>query len=667
MGFFNKYFGATITQSGGSFLYSKGILHLEEGYTIGQSRYMVSLGEYEISDIYADGWNNQVLTIDAESPVARLKYNNLAYSKRLKNSFHYYSDLRSQEEIENEFAATGQENFTAGTSGARLNIVAGSNLSSDILFNGRNDIGDFVFKTKIRATGWNNVFTGFYVQFGALLAGPSTSSSIRYEMRLLALTGTSHQLDLVVRSGAGGTLLRSFAVPLSNNTDYYLIASRNDSVINGLISTDGVNYTLGISLADSMLKDGSFGIGAYAFNGASINISYLEFDEVGTYLDTERYNRKVLGYGGVNEVTTARQAYGFNSSDYAISDAGASVVFGSSENFYFINGTSTSGGSFYHLRYNTQNFSDFVATMEMYGPSVSAGWMVGSATKYYTQIFRDGVNRSILRGNVPSAGVTFQNNIFFNYRAEQWNRHTLVKSGYHLRYYVNGLLANAVYGTSLTDKDDVSVGFVMNRELMAGATVEFRNFEISELDQLIDDTTIDANQTLSANFERFNADTQRTYGNYVTRLFFAGNSTGTLNIDDRSNFIIEDPKNISNVLSEKQYTLQGTDISGKAVSTRRKDISYQIDSFRSEFIDDSTMVNKDDISDILISRFVQGAVTDNVVTLTTMPILEAEVFDRVVFNSRQYGASGSYFVLNNSRYYRAAQGEYRQILTLGEY
>lgn len=670
MAFSNKYFGSTITHSGGSFLHSKAALHIEEGYLVGSSRYALSLGEYEVESMDLGGWKNQELTLTATSPAARLKYNNLAFSKRLKNSFHYFTQFTDAAEFSQDFVTGGDATFAIGSSGLLINNLTGTN--SDIMYSAKDDIGDFRMVAKIRGTGFNKTSTLIYLSLATKAIDAAANSSIKYEMRLFSTTGTSHNFQLVARTGLGGTVFANFPFPLANNTNYWIMATRKDSLINGFISTDGVNYTLGISVGnmyvDSFLTKGSFGVGAFAPSGASFTINSIEFDELGTYLTTERFNKKVLGFAGVYQVETDYKASGF-SNDTFVRTSGTSAVLGASNNLYLINGSSVTGASMAYVRYTGlsfpwTNFSDFVATAEMYGPSISAGWFVGEDSNYYAQIFRSGVNRTV---RVSSSGTTFANNIFLNYDPNQWNRLAMVKSGVHLRYYVNGVLANAVYGVSFTDRDDVDIGFVMNKELVSGATVEFRNFQVSTLDQLIDDTTIDTNQPLAASFDRFNSSVQRNYGNYRTRLFMAKQSSDQIVIDGVDNFIISDPYFLSNTGYNKKYTLKNQNSQRFVVNEKIEVVRTQIDSYRSEFTDDDNFISKDDMEVALNAQMLLDDISTKKIVLETLPILQIENLDKILLKNYTYGASKAHYVLNHKREYFANDGTYRQLLTLGEY
>src|SRR5690606_31440995 len=106
----NQYWGSTIEQLGGTYLNTKAIVSVEEGYNIGGSLHLVDLGDYEVEGFDNQGLFNQELVLELHSPIERLKYNNSFFKREFRSGPFYYTNFNSQ----NEFNLNWTINFSAG-------------------------------------------------------------------------------------------------------------------------------------------------------------------------------------------------------------------------------------------------------------------------------------------------------------------------------------------------------------------------------------------------------------------------------------------------------------------------------------------------------------------------------------------------------------------------
>ena len=124
----NNYAGATTRIGGATYLDTRAILHVEEGFQgvksdgSGVSTEYINVGDFEISDFNHGGAFRQSLQLNAHSLSKRPNYVNSAFGRRYKSAYSYYDDFNDANLFEQNY---GTNSANAGTYGITNSTLQG--------------------------------------------------------------------------------------------------------------------------------------------------------------------------------------------------------------------------------------------------------------------------------------------------------------------------------------------------------------------------------------------------------------------------------------------------------------------------------------------------------------------------------------------------------------
>src|SRR3990167_5306916 len=153
-----QYWGPTIFQVGGTYLNSKAILSIEEGYAIGVSTEYVKVGDFEIDNFSNTGALRQTLELSASEPLKRLNSNNSYFSRNFSNHYKNFDDFQDSNKFNEQW---GSDVGTWGISSGFAQIVTNNSGDDWLALNDRADISD----VRVIAKGQIASYTG-YLEIG---------------------------------------------------------------------------------------------------------------------------------------------------------------------------------------------------------------------------------------------------------------------------------------------------------------------------------------------------------------------------------------------------------------------------------------------------------------------------------------------------------------------
>lgn len=664
MSMINQYYGATNLIGGGTFLNSKAILSVDEGFTYGNTTEYVHVGDFEIDNFYNNGGFKQTLEISASDPINRLKSNNSFTTRTYLSHKTIRDDFNSDDFFNSNWTIlNGAWGITAG--GGQL--IIGLSDANEQIIQLNSSLADFRAVAKGRMT---NV-TDSLMALDFRLAKEETTSTggltrLGYQVRYRSQAGPVAQF-LRRTAGGGLTTFASVGISLAANTDYWLMAECYGSQIKTYGSTNGINFFNIGSVTDTTYSSGVFSVSAFSTVGCCVIYDYLDIVNLGYKYTSEDLIRSTLQLSGVNGATFQSDYYGFTGVSWLPSN-GSSWVLGSSNNVFNI-GTTT-GNSFHTYIINGTSLNDFVADFEARGLSQFIGAFVGVTNNFLgngnfmnfvggcniLESYIDGSSR--VTYNKQGEYVTLGGSIFYKYR--------VVKSGLFIGFYANGLLINSGYGTSLNTNDATSqsVGFMVYRSGVGGATTEFRNFRISSFDNLVNDFEIQPNDTLYSTFSRLlPPGTGYVYSNGGYEFFRYGASRGAYTFNSNTDYYLNTSDKLLNSGGDDQTIVKGqNNVTGVVQSNNTRKIN-QADSSRIQFVKDETVQNQSDAINLASTQILLDNVELESLTVRTLPRVTMQPFDQLNFFDTFLGVSSNYRIYSFQKTYNAKTGQFNQDIT----
>lgn len=656
----NQFWGSTIEQLGGTYLNTKAIISVEEGYNIGGSLHLVNLGDYEVEGFDNSGLFNQQLQLDLHSPIERLKYNNSYFQRELTNHPFYYTSFVSEDSFNTDWTISNSGG-DFGVTSASLKLRHTSGSISQAYLNDTKDFSNFRVILRLGSSSFDNATQNPRggIQFHA-------DFSVQDEGWLWRISGEPTNALEVFRLGqlgTGTTRLFSTAFNPAQNADYWLMAVVRDSSIYFYSSTNGRAYTLQYSSSTlgDFYNSRQVGIRMQGASGTLAEFKEFDFVGIGNINTTEDTLRTILGMGGIFGVSFQNEFSGFTP---FMANNGGTWYLGTSNNLYFV-GLSSGGNSWYTFMTSGGTYSDFVAEVDFKGCSGHfTGMIVGETNNFYgNQHLLSPSTSNGLDHYLDARFLYEKRGDYLGIKEQTWYKMRMVKSGLFIGWYINDLLANSIYGTSLSDTDNNHIGFFVYRGVPAGVTIEFRNFRIGRLDQLADDTTIEANQSLASIYNRYLPDGfASVWHEDHVEIFEAGSSRDVINIGDSFN-IINSEHSISNIAGDKLVTVKGQKDAARVENANNR-VRLQLDSSRSSFLNEQGIQNRTDATSYgEADIFISNRNVDSV-SVELNPRVHLEQYDEINYVDSTLGISRKMNLYSNNKVFDAGTGEFRQTLTL---
>jgi hypothetical protein len=644
----NLYWGATITELGGSYLNTKAIISVEEGYQVGASIHYVTLGDYEVASFNNQGLFRQQIQLELESQQERLKSNSSYVPRTFKSGVGYFDDFVDENKFSYDWSIlSGEWGITNGT---LISSHEGLVTDNFIDFIGSKPLKNFRIITKGLHT--NNDLAGFEHRY-SLLDNDNFTRSILYNGQMI-----------LSRDINGGTTTLSsvtFGSTTLADNNYWLMTTVNNRKIIISGATDGKTFTKFIDYTDNASQEGVFGLGVYSLRGNTFKFDSFEVQEIDNKYTRGDILTATNAMGGIFD--TRIQSEYIGRSGLFEPTLGSSWVFGSSSDIYLVN--TATGNSWHTYTMSGSSLTDFVAEIEIKGSSGNiAGIFVGNTNNFYGNYFQFNYSTnnfvehySPLRNTYTNYGLPV---VLF---PDQFYKLKMIKNNQQISWYVNDQWVNSLYGTSFNNPLAVDVGLMSHRNVSAGSTTVFKNFLISKLDELVEDIVFDSNQALSTIRSRYLPDGYASIwsGDHV-EIFEAGASRGSVNLNANSNMINSD-ESIDNNTGSQLVIVRGQDNIARIQNANQRVMGRISDTNIAMFSEQDIQSKGDAISLANSQNFISNKNVQNF-QITVQPRVQLEQFDTINYVDTTLGISRAMNVYNQVKMYNAVKGEFRQILTL---
>jgi len=671
------YWGATQSLAGATFLNTKAIVNVKEGYQIGSSNEYVEIGDFEV-DNFEIGSIRQTLALTLSSPLRRLNQNVSVMGRNYRGTDVFIDRF-------DDPGDTLRQNYSAqykGGSFLELNAMNIWGVSANalrcndpetagrgsLLYNKSKDMKDVSVQAKFLtsngtkyndwglAVRWDQKEQGDY---GLVFAWTFPSNG---QLILTNVTGGS--IDDLAGSATGISLL--------DNTPYWFRLRVKDNKAIGSYSTDGRNFTTAIDYtipaSEYIYTTGKVGIRVgNANNPYEMTIDDFEFCEFGIEDKTyEDITKRTLALGSVFGSTVQSELHDVSQME---AKTGSSWVSGVTNGVVQVDHYNTTGADGLFDTFTTigATYNDFVFDCEMKitGNSALAGIVVGSSDAFYQSTY------GLVASN--TIGPVFSGSTYLNYggkgwnwtlkHAEQWYKLRLIKQDTLIRFYLNGTLANYIYGASWKHLNgaSVTVGLGVDRRTITGQQVSYRGMRISALDNLAKDADVDPNAPIDSVFRRYIPDGYATnWHKDQVDIFQVGASRGVQGISAR---IIDSTESLDNVVGDKYAMIRSDSFEAKTYNTNSR-VTDQLDSMRARFVNDQNATAESGMKKLTNQAIVSGNRNIQPVNVDINVLPHLEKYDRIDLVDSILGVSLNMLLMNNTKSYDANNGSFRQTLLL---
>lgn len=667
----NQYYGATTYLKGATYLNSKAILNVKEGYKIGATTEYNNLGDYEVEDFSNNGVNDQFLQVNAHSRIVKTSYNNSTFTRNFTNHINFFEGFDNQNSVDNHFELyDGSSTMVFGSSST---IRIANDTYNYVNFMDNQNINDGRIIAKVQS---NHCVTEYHL-FGINFRQTNIITPASKQGYEAAIVGyDTDQVQLKTFNGTGGvSILATGTINPTNDNWYWLMVIFKGNNIQVFTSVDGQNYTKRINFYDDKYSSGIVGL-AHSWGGATgaaLTCDYIDIAEIGNQYTSEDIIRESLGMIGFKNVWVQPELDGVSGFQ---SSVGSSWTVGITGGYQQVDIHHDSGGDSWHtFMCSGYSFNDFVLECEGQGTSGSyLGLIVGNTKFFYGNLLRCGVSGDTGIENIFNGERTtyefYANHICLI--PDTWYRLKLIKNNIQLNWYVNDILAGSFMGTSFFDIDASAhswdsnrnkVGLFSYRNGASGYTTSFRNLRISKLDNLVDNVSIEPNSDINSVIGRYLPEgfAINQHGNTV-EIFEIGASRGEFGL---TNYVQNSNEALSNISGEKYTYAKSEQFDNFNINSNSR-IVNQLDSSRYGFIQDDNIHN--DTEALEISRQNQKSVDRNTKSYSAAinTRIDLENYDTVNLVDVGLGISKQMLVFNNEKAYDAGSGDFKQNLQLVE-
>ena len=648
----NLYLGATQTELGASYLDTKTLVNINEGFQIGSTIEYINVGQYEIDSFNNNGPFSQNTRIEASNRLNRLKHNIPTFSRELVSGAIFRDDFNDINTIDRNYTSIGQQ--SGGVTSGVYRLATGTSGLDIKILNKVPGIRDtrVIMKATVTNTPGTDTRVGLYLR--------TLGQSIGYRVEV-----GGGQLNLIRQADAA--VLDNTAQGISSGLPFWLMAIVKGNKLYGYFSTDGLNYTAKVSATDDTRFLGDVGFRINNLTGSHIfDIDYFDLVEIEDQVSIEDTLRTVSAMGDVQDINITDK---FNDISDFESNAGASWIIGITNGVQQIDGFNGGGASLWSIITSAGNsFNDFILKYEFTGSSGAVfGSLVGSTNNWYGnyhQLDNPTNNNTIENILTGISRFSYQNRgEYFNPLSDRWYKGKIVKRGLGIYWYVNDNLVNAIYGTSLSNAlTGVSnnIGFFLRKE-GGPDKVSFRNIRISSLDLPVDTILINQNNTLDSMFTRYLPEGFAAInGSTTVDIFEIGASRGSHGV---TNTILSTNEEISNIAGEDNIIVSGEVLSLQVTSNDR--VSRQIDSNRTTSLYEPSVDDVNNAQKRAAVAFSNSNRNINSVGLQLPTRPTIETFDTINYNNDLLGISKQFIIYSQSKSFNSVDGSIRQTFKLG--
>jgi hypothetical protein len=651
------YWGPTQSISGASYLNTKAVLDVEEGYWNGSSMVYTTLGTYEVEDFQDMGSLDRRINLKASSPLSRLKSNTLVTNRTIKSTRVFWDNVDGTYDFDANYESTASSG-TWGASVGNYIYCQDPSANSSLAYTELDDIenGRILCKLETDDTSTNNS--------GVIIRASSGDDENNMSGYYVALMWDSNVIRIMrYDNGSVTTLESSSSVTLNSGTEYYLLVTFYGGEIYAAVYDDPTSS----ELAEARTTDDTYTSGQIGLltQGAGTQVNkwfYFQFAEITNQNARESVLEDIWYMGNNTGVTFQQDYYGWD--DFNASTTGACWDVSNDTVTYYADGNSNLIES-YILG---ETVSDFVAEVQVRGGVTNIGAIgVGTTTIMYG---------SWLRYSDIATGLQVQldgNNMIGYYSGEwvdyiepgasTWYDLKLVKRGSYVASYINNTLYSYWEGLSWEDVNAVHP-MVFGYQGHGQQGLEFRNFRINALDDLVEDVEITAGQPLKETWDRYFPDGYAAInGEDCTEVFRIGASRETHTLSSETDYFTSTTRSISNVASADASISRSTDATGAAQSGSDR-IDTQADSTRVDFTSDPNIVNTTEADNHAErrTRFLNREVESININMVSDPTYQ--LYDFVDFVDTTIGVSGQYIVWDINKNYNSSEGRIDMNLTL---
>jgi hypothetical protein len=660
-----QYFGSTQIINGATYLDTRTILHIEEGFQgvksdgIGNSTEYINIGDFEISDFNHGGALRESLQINAHSLSKRTNYMNSYFPREYKSAYSYYEDFNDQNLFDQNWTARP---VNSGIFGLTNGTLHGESVNVCQYMLTTHEFEDYRIITKMKA-GLTYSYLGMFVHLDDFNFTKYYSYVYDPSVRRIILDG---MVD------GGLTTYGGVSYCISANTNYWFMLTEFRGLLKGYYSTDGKTYSLGICRYfgdDPKSLHKGFAYLNMVTSRSSVECDYYDIQELKSIYTKEDIINSGYKMGGINGVTIASEISGIT--NFNILSTGTCAVYGSSNNV-FISGDSNS------ILWNTltttgNTFGNFVLDIEargsinsIFGLLVDSGSSVfGPDSNWYGNYIYS--NSTTNNNNVVNHCIGgSQNNYlnrgnFWNLIPDNWYRLRLIKDDLNLVWEVNDQIINSFVGTSIAFGGTlVHIGLFSNRG--PGITTEFRNFRISQLDDIVDEINIEPGSQVQSLIDRILPDgyaVNNKSGNI--EIYKIGDNRGTHYIG-LSDYTFNSKQELSNI-NGKKYILNKYGDNINIAYNKDTRILKQADSNRINIItDDITPTLKEAESQIIYENKDNQVISLEIANRPTI-----EQYDTLNLVDDGLGISGNYVIFDFNKTYSAEDGQFRETLKVNKF
>lgn len=656
----NQYAGATVFISGATYLDTKTIIHAYEGFAWGATREYVNIGQYEVEKFDNSGPLRETLEIQATNKFDHLNAYSPIYSRAVNSYYTYYSTFGSNEVLGSEWqlaSGTGSVSALGGMyiGGAQvtqqyvrlMTTPPLKNVHLNVKFRISNVAAEFLTIFRVRDEAVNEGF-------------------IRIDIR-------NNEYFLQEFTAAGVSTLSTGALPISRsaNTDYWLDVNAINDRMTMRMSSDGIAYN---SVFDyrypspyiTIDRYGAVGVGLYnnLVGGATAIVSHFQVDEVGyayTLADMIKYTYSLASiHTGVSIPTRFSGLSGW------LRSAGSSFTTGTSNNVFVMN-TAGSTDSWHTYIMPGRSLYNFVADIEVRGSSGMLPMvLVGATDNYYGHYWHanNPTNSGIAnaRGRsqyfygalIPSPSIA----------ENQFVKVRVLKQDSYLAWFMNGRLVNAFQGVSLSGSSLISIGVGSWINSTPGTTNEYRNFEISNLDQLYGSISLDPQSNVSSLLSRILPEgIVAVTGVTSVEIVNIGSSRGGATILNM-NLVRNSTKETNNISGANLTYFRGKGGIGAIAETGNTRIFAQVDSSAVVNNNDGTIRSIEEIQRLAdYAKYSANKDTERFsLDLASLPL--AQIFDRITYTNPNLGISQVLILDSFSKDFDVNSGSFTTSLSL---
>lgn len=652
MGIYNQYAGATRTQLGASYLDSRAILKIEEGYNynlsgVGQTTEYIQIGNFEIEDMRNSGRNRQSLSISAVNEDKRLNRVEDYFGRRYDQHLRFYNEFNDPVTFASDMVVnTG----TWGVTNGLVEVAPDTDVSTLLI--GDKKLSNLVAVTKATSTSFATGQVGIY--YGFQNEGFPTNTNY-YLLRLYA-----NCVDMLRWTGAVSTTLGvSIAFTPSNNTYYWLKVIWRNGTHYGYYSTNGLSYIKVGSYTDTTFTEGQ--VGLFTYGTTTQRFDSFDVTEIGNAYTQKEIIESAYATGSVG-VSIQDEQLVLSGMTYS---AGSSWTFGTSDNVFLMN---TAGSSSWNALYTGEVYDDFVANVRVRGVSgnyIGMGFG-GFASGYYMHFFGFG-NTHLSTDYVSLTSSLYRTNNqapYLNLLSDTWYDLKLVRDRGYIGLYINDVFAAHAYGTSFMTENPTGPIILGGAKFgVAGTTTEFSQLKVSSLDGLVGDvdayTNSDAastkNRVLPQGFETLTD----SGGVNIIRV---GSSRGNISVG-LSSYVLSSDSETTNTVGDK-FSITSTKKLLSNYNNPNVVIYKQTDTQRVSMINDATIDNESEGNEIVKQELLYNNSGLNPINISIKVRPDLEKFDTVSLVDNLLGVSDKLTITDFSKNFDFSGNNYKQSLTL---